>query len=171
MATTVTYKGATLTTVDNQTKVLQTAGTWVEDDFTLVDVSGGGSGLVKLAEYTPSAVRAVKIDLDASWLADYPVLLLVPNLTFASSDWLYINADSTSGGNYTNGAWAGIDKYHTLAVWTLAGTNGYGYRWIRTKSNANADVAGGSVSGYLYYYMYSGSNTMTGTITVYGVSV
>ena len=43
MATTVTYKGATLTTVDNQTKVLETAGTWVEDDFTLVDVSGGGT--------------------------------------------------------------------------------------------------------------------------------
>lgn len=42
MATTVTYKGQTLTTVDNQTKTLQTAGTWVEDDFTLTDVSGGG---------------------------------------------------------------------------------------------------------------------------------
>lgn len=42
MATTVTYKGATLTTVDNATKTLQTAGTWVEDDFTLTDVSGGG---------------------------------------------------------------------------------------------------------------------------------
>ena len=42
MATTVTYKGATLTTVDNQTKVLETAGTWMEDDLTLVDVSGGG---------------------------------------------------------------------------------------------------------------------------------
>lgn len=44
MATTVTYKGQTLTTVDNATKVLETAGTWVEDDFTLVDVSGGGGG-------------------------------------------------------------------------------------------------------------------------------
>ena len=44
MATTVTYKGATLTTVDNQTKVLETAGKWCEDDFTLVDVSGGGTG-------------------------------------------------------------------------------------------------------------------------------
>lgn len=42
MATTVTYKGATLTTVNNETKVLETAGTWVEDDLTLVDVSGGG---------------------------------------------------------------------------------------------------------------------------------
>lgn len=44
MATTVTYKGATLTTVDNQTKTLETAGTWMEDDLTLTDVSGGGSG-------------------------------------------------------------------------------------------------------------------------------
>ena len=44
MATTVTYKGETLTTVDNATKVLQTAGTWLEDDLTLVDVSGGGTG-------------------------------------------------------------------------------------------------------------------------------
>lgn len=42
MATTVTYKGQTLTTVDNQTKTLQTAGTWVEGDITLTDVSGGG---------------------------------------------------------------------------------------------------------------------------------
>lgn len=44
MATTVTYKGQTLATVENQTKTLQTAGTWCEDDFTLTDVSGGGSG-------------------------------------------------------------------------------------------------------------------------------
>lgn len=48
MSTTVTYKGQTLTTVENQTKTLQTAGTWVEGDFTLTDVTqggGGGSGL------------------------------------------------------------------------------------------------------------------------------
>ena len=42
MATTVTYKGTTLTTVDNATKTLETAGTWMEDDLTLTDVSGGG---------------------------------------------------------------------------------------------------------------------------------
>ncbi len=44
MATTVTYKGQVLVTVDNSTKVLETSGTWCEDDFTLVDVSGGGGG-------------------------------------------------------------------------------------------------------------------------------
>lgn len=44
MATTVTYKGQTLATVENQTKTLQTAGTWCEGDFTLTDVSGGDTG-------------------------------------------------------------------------------------------------------------------------------
>ena len=44
MATTVTYKGQTLTTVDNTTKTLETAGTWMEGDLTLTDVSGGGGG-------------------------------------------------------------------------------------------------------------------------------
>lgn len=55
MSTTVTYKGQTLTTVENQTKTLQTAGTWVEGDFTLTDVTqGGGSGdaLYKLLDKT-----------------------------------------------------------------------------------------------------------------------
>ena len=42
MATTVSYKGSTLTTVTNQTKVLETAGTYLEDDITITDVSGGG---------------------------------------------------------------------------------------------------------------------------------
>ena len=53
MSTTVTYKGQTLTTVENQTKTLQTAGTWVEDDFTLTDVtaSGGGDEWVRPADF------------------------------------------------------------------------------------------------------------------------
>nr|DAV01120.1 MAG TPA: hypothetical protein [Bacteriophage sp.] len=42
MSTTVTYKGNILTTVDNQTRTLLTSGKYMEDDLTLVDVSGGG---------------------------------------------------------------------------------------------------------------------------------
>ena len=45
MSTTVTYKGETLTTVNNATKTLETKGTWLEDDIELTDVSGGGSTL------------------------------------------------------------------------------------------------------------------------------
>ena len=42
MSTTVTYKGQTLTTVENETKTLTTGGTWVEGDITLTDVTQGG---------------------------------------------------------------------------------------------------------------------------------
>lgn len=72
MATTVTYKGQTLTTVENQTKTLQTKGTWCEDDFTLTDVTQGGgitaedvlrdlepSGSVEITLDPASSVRAI----------------------------------------------------------------------------------------------------------------
>lgn len=46
MSTTVSYKGSVITTAENNTKVLETANTWLEDDITLVDTtSGGGSSL------------------------------------------------------------------------------------------------------------------------------
>lgn len=45
MSATVTYKGNTLTTVNNETKVLNTSGTWLEDNITITD-TGGSSILV-----------------------------------------------------------------------------------------------------------------------------
>ena len=44
MSSTIDYKGSTLTTVDNDTKVLETSGTWLEDDITITDVSSHPSG-------------------------------------------------------------------------------------------------------------------------------
>lgn len=44
MSTTVTYKGNTIANVNNNTKTLKTAGKYMEDDVTLVDVTSGGSG-------------------------------------------------------------------------------------------------------------------------------
>lgn len=44
MSATVTYKGATLTTAENQTRVLKTAGKYMEDDVTITDVTSGGGG-------------------------------------------------------------------------------------------------------------------------------
>lgn len=50
MATTVTYKGSTLTTATNQTKILKTAGKYMEDDVTIEDVTSGGSAVVVTEE-------------------------------------------------------------------------------------------------------------------------
>lgn len=46
MSTTVTYKGSTLTTVNNQTRVLNTTGRWLEGDITLTDVSAASPTLI-----------------------------------------------------------------------------------------------------------------------------
>lgn len=46
MSTTVTYKGDTLTTATNQTKVLETAGKYLEDDITITDVSSTATVVV-----------------------------------------------------------------------------------------------------------------------------
>ena len=43
MSTTVTYKGSTLTTVNNQTRTLKTAGKYMEGDVVLTDVSESGT--------------------------------------------------------------------------------------------------------------------------------
>lgn len=45
MSSTINYKGAVLTTADNQTRILKTAGKYLEDDLTLVDVSSGGAAV------------------------------------------------------------------------------------------------------------------------------
>lgn len=44
MSTTVSYKGSTIATVDNNTKTLTTQGKYLEADIILTDVSGGGGG-------------------------------------------------------------------------------------------------------------------------------
>lgn len=43
MSSTITYKGSTLTTVNNQTRTLLTSGKWLEDNITITDVTNGGS--------------------------------------------------------------------------------------------------------------------------------
>lgn len=35
MSSTITYKGSTLTTANNQTRTLLTRGTWLEDNITI----------------------------------------------------------------------------------------------------------------------------------------
>ncbi len=45
MGTTVKYKDSTIATLNNETKTLNTAGTWVEGDIVVTDETSGGSGI------------------------------------------------------------------------------------------------------------------------------
>lgn len=58
MSTTVTYKGSTVTTVDDETKVLLTGGKYLEDDITLTDVASGGGLAYEEGTYT-ATVREI----------------------------------------------------------------------------------------------------------------
>lgn len=64
MSSTLTYKGSTLTTVENQTKVLETAGTYLEDDITITDVTSGGGGVVITEETDVGGGTIVHINSD-----------------------------------------------------------------------------------------------------------
>lgn len=55
MSSTVTYKGSTIASVSNTTKTLETAGKYMEDDVTIVDVSQATPVLQTVSKsYTPS---------------------------------------------------------------------------------------------------------------------
>ena len=95
MATTVTYKGQTLTTVENQTKTLQTAGTWCEDDFTLTDVTQGGSDML------PTFIANQNVGsytFNVSQISDYQFVdkvftyLSLPNVVTSQKDGVFRNA-------------------------------------------------------------------------------
>lgn len=60
MSTTVTYKGATIATADNQTKTLLTAGKYLEGNIVITDTGGGGGGLQM---YTSTQSNGNEIEL------------------------------------------------------------------------------------------------------------
>ena len=84
MSTTVTYKGAEIASVENETKTLKTAGTWVEGDITLTDVtSGGGGSEDDLIECNPVALsnsNVTKVGDYAFYYQEFTSLYL-PNVT------------------------------------------------------------------------------------------
>lgn len=64
MSTTVKYKGNTIATLDNETKTLTTAGTWLEDDIEIVDVSSGSSQslIVDTPDVNGGTIREITTD-------------------------------------------------------------------------------------------------------------
>lgn len=92
MSTTVTYKGSTLTTVNNQTRKLLTSGKYLEDDITLVDATAGGTSkniqvIQGTTRTTKSAMTAIGSELTVSKTGTYDVY--------------WVGVRSTTSGSYT----------------------------------------------------------------------
>lgn len=131
MATTVTYKGSTLTTLTNQTKTLKTAGKYMEGDVTIQDESSGGSAVVVTEEIDAGGgiiKHITAVDLSNDTVS--PSVLLSG---YTAHDY----SGSAITGTYTGG---GITPTGTINITTNGTHNVTNYAY------ASVSVAGGAVN-------------------------
>ena len=112
MSTTVTYKGSTLTTAENQTRVLKTSGKYMEDDVTIVDVSSSYQDGDEL-EYgsigeTWLFNSTVTIGLNKTWNVNY----ISDNISFTE-----IRVDYMAVGSFTISAITYISESTTKTAY------------------------------------------------------
>lgn len=62
MSSIVTYKGRTLTRVEDETKILNTSGSWMEDNITITDETGtekylyqDANGYIRISDELPDS--------------------------------------------------------------------------------------------------------------------
>lgn len=127
---------------------------------------GGGGGLSLLDTITVSAVNGVRIDIDPTWFTSYTFVMIVPDLTYSASDWMYVANDAMSGGQYTGGSWPGLGARFSAIIRTK--TSGYSAVWFKDETG-NGITAAYPVTEYLYWHLYASNKTMTGTFKIYGI--
>jgi len=123
MSTTVEYKGNTIASFSNDTKVLNTGGTWVEGDITITDVSGSGSAIT-ITDTTDSHGGTVRTITGVS-LAGITVSAshLEQGYTAVDSMGNLVNGELVPGGGGTMQAKTNIDP--TTSSQTITPDTGY----------------------------------------------
>ena len=160
MSTTVSYKGDTIATVNNNTKVLETGGTWLEDDITLVDVTGGGgSPVINPLSVTENGTYTAPSGVDGY----SPVTVNVPS---GGGGW---DADAIASRTDIDGAivcstatklypycfaYTKITSFQSDTVTSLDNTDGYAQCFFKATSltsvsmpNANSQLGNGLFQG------------------------
>lgn len=144
-------------------------GTTTEDvsayanaEITVNVPTSGGGGLELLDTVSVSASRGARIDVDSTWFNTCGAVVIVPDLTFSASDWLYLTNDKETGGGYSANSIAGANSQYSAMISNQSGTHRYAW----SKGSGHVD---GTVVSYLYFYLYTSSRTMTGTFKIYGV--
>ena len=109
MSTTVTYEGSTIATVNNNTKTLQTAGKYLTDNITLVDVTQSGG-------ITPSGTKQISISTNGTTTEDvtsYASAEIAVNVPQNAAD--LITKVITANGTY-NASSDNADGYSSVTV-------------------------------------------------------
>ena len=181
MSSTVTYKGATITTVSNETKTLETAGTWMEDDVTITDVSGGGGGSAVVSGvdayiFPSGGTASINVEVNVSTggyigAGTYPAtaaqtLPVIGNTTITpdetgqtiQSTGAYMDGDITINPIPSNYVGSGVTQNDSTDLTVHGATvdvpSGY------YASNASATVASGTEGTPYLDLMMVGMNTM-----------
>ena len=156
MSSTVTYKGNTLTTVNNQTRVLNTKGTWLEDDITIVDVtspsiSGSAISVVDTTDSKGGTVRTItSVDISDTTAVASDV---------AQGKYFYTANGTKTAGTATGGSPSVLTTKTITAngTYNASSDNADGY------SSVTVNVSGGGGSGTpahtIYFEYLDGTNT------------
>lgn len=147
MSTTVTYKGNTLTTVNNNTKILNTAGKYLEGDISLTDVttiatlitkSITANGTYNASSDSADGYSSVTVNVGgggSNWtlLATETYNLNITNTTASKTGDIYLNTTLTAEdiiwvhirdtNGKRNGYWYGSDSLYLLYQLKNGSTN------------------------------------------------
>ena len=116
MSVTVNYKGNTIATVDNETKNLTTASTWVEDDIELIDqtptilvvdsITNSGGTIRNISTQNGVKLQAEKIvtssESPQTILPDNGYDGFVDGVVLKTTSGVFLTTVATFVGDYTN---------------------------------------------------------------------
>lgn len=168
MSTTVTYKGNTIATVNNNTKTLKTAGKYMEDDVTLVDVSEGqgivitdeldshGGTIRHINGIVVSGTKTITENgtgIDVTAYSAVDVAVPTGGTPRTSSDLQVSGATVTApAGTYASDASASVTTMTLPIQSSSSATSGYGLKATFDRSTSdrylNIDPGYNSAGGY-----------------------
>lgn len=132
----------------------------------LPDCGGGDTGgLEHLTAVTVDNENNAQVDIDPEWFDVYDYVLVVPDLVFSATDWLYMTVNNTeyhSSSPYT--AKKEASQNVDYAILHKYGTDIQGV-WFHREAAGPASFRSAQ---YLFFHMYSTNTKMTGKFDLYG---
>lgn len=150
MATTVTYKDETIATVNNETKKLKTAGTWLEDDLTLTDVSRSAPTGTKQISITQNGTTTEDVTNYAS--AEINVNVSTPSPTLQTKS---VTPTETTQNIIADNGYDGLSAVQINAI-----DSSYVGSGITQRSSADLSANGATVTAPSGYYSADATKTV-----------